>query len=439
MTIEEVLAQLRELAQRRQQGEDVSAQTAAASQELAALGDVPPAQAQAQMRDVLKNTRGGSRFAGPNADPDAVAHLAAGGSFGPNGEALPGGMFPAGSRIAEPPNYGQRGAIGGERPSLAGTMTKALAESTPSAGGVLVPVEVSREIVDLVRKRVAILRLSPTFVPVEKELDLPYLSTGAVAYYVEENARIPVSEQTFALIPKLRPIELAALVPVSNRLLRDARTSPELENALRSDMAQALAGRQELAFLQGLGGGTEPLGVRNQTGMTPAPALGANGAMPTLADFQRMIGAVRAANAPFARPGWIFHPNVLTYLETLRDSTGRPLLDTDLLKVDASGGGGTFLNYRFETTGLIPTTLTRGTSTAATYVIFSSDWNDAWVGENMELTIDASGEATYSTDGGTTHISAWQQRQTVFRAQAAHDFALRRPEFFTVMEGVLTA
>jgi hypothetical protein len=46
------------------------------------------------------------------------------------------------------------------------------------------------------------------------------------------------------------------------------------------------------------------------------------------------------------------------------------------------------------------------------------------------------GDASYSPDGGVTHISAWQQRQTVFRALSAHDFALRRPEFFSVMEGV---
>ena len=437
-TIQEILAELRALAAKGQQGQDVTAQRQQAEQELAQLGYVPAGQmdashplVQAAAHTLLKNTHGGSRFAGPNSDPAALAHLAAGGSFGASGEQ----MQPGGYRVSEPPAGKTANLTGG---TLAGAMTKALAQGTPSAGGVLVPEEVSAEIVQLVRNRVAVAAMPGVReVPVRKELDLPYISTGSAAYYVQENARIPVSEPTFALVPKLVPIELAALVPVSNRLLRNAQTQPEFEAVLRSDMADAIAGRQDLAFLQGLGGGNEPLGIRNQAGLTPSPSLGANGGRPELSHFQRMVGGLRAANAPFQRPGWIFHPNVLTYLETLTDTTGRPLLDAGLLSIDQQGGGGTFLHYPFRTTGRIPTTLRVGTSEGATYAVFGSDWNECWIGVDQELVIDASGEATYSPDGGTTHISAFQQRQTVFRAVTSHDVALRRPEFFTVSEGIL--
>jgi len=442
-TIQQVLAELRSLAAQAQQGHDVTARQADVQAELAQLGYVPQAAPPANPYDPANPMfalaaqayalaqRGGSRYAGPNADPEAVRHLAAGGSYAPDGSPQVSGL-PPGWQTSTPPGS----KAPGRGRTLADTMTKALAEATPSAGGVLVPEEVSSEIVQLVRNRVAVMRMGPTIVPVAKELDLPYMSTGSAAYYVAENARIPVTEPTFALVPKLRPMELAALLPVANRLLRDAATNPTLEDALRQDMAGALAGRQDLAFLQGLGGGNEPLGVRNHGGLTAAPELGTDGEVPTLADFQRMVGGVRSVNAPFARPGWIFHPDVLTWLEILTDSTGRPLLEGDLLRIDPSGGGGTFLGYRFQTTGTIPTTLTVGASTDCTYVVFGSDWNEAWVGENLDLLIEASNDATYSPDGGTTHISAWQQRQTVFRALSNHDFALRRPEYFTVMEGV---
>lgn len=447
-TIHEVLAELRQLAAQAQQGQDVAARQAHVQQELAQLGYAPTQQQQpappaisydpqdpvfqAAALAFAQQQRGGSRFAGPDSDPAAVQHLAAGGSFAPNGTPLAPGQLPPGWQVSTPPGSKAPGVSN----TLAGTMTKALAEATPSAGGVLVPAEVSSEIVELVRNRVAVMRMGVTVVRVEKELDLPYISTGSAAYYVAENARIPVSEPTFSLEPKLRPLELAALVPVSNRLLRDAQTNPTLEAALRQDMAGALSVRQDLSFLQGLGGGNEPLGVRNQPGLTRAPDLGTDGDVPELATFRRMIGGLRSINAPFARPGWIFHPDVLTYLETLTDTTGRPLLGSDLLRIDAQGGGGTFLGYRFQTTGTIPRNLEVGASDDCTYVIFSSDWQEAWVGENLDLTLEASNEATYSPDGGTTHISAWQQRQTVFRALSAHDFALRRPEYFTVMEGV---
>ncbi|HEY6779018.1 MAG TPA: hypothetical protein VI122_21125 [Thermoleophilaceae bacterium] len=44
--------------------------------------------------------------------------------------------------------------------------------------------------------------------------------------------------------------------------------------------------------------------------------------------------------------------------------------------------------------------------------------------------------ASYTADGGTSHVHSFQARQTVFRAVTSNDIALRRPAFFTVMTGV---
>jgi HK97 family phage major capsid protein len=82
--------------------------------------------------------------------------------------------------------------------------------------------------------------MGPTVVPVDKELRVPSIASGATAYYVPENSRIPPSEPTFAEQPLLTPKELAALVPVSDRLLRDAATNPALEDALRTARPSAL-------------------------------------------------------------------------------------------------------------------------------------------------------------------------------------------------------
>src|SRR4051812_19833535 len=44
------------------------------------------------------------------------------------------------------------------------------------------------------------------------------------------------------------------------------------------------------------------------------------------------------------------------------------------------------------------------------YAIFSGDWEEAWVGENLGLEIEASNSATYGPDGGSTHVSASSAR-----------------------------
>lgn len=67
------------------------------------------------------------------------------------------------------------------------------------------------------------------------------LTQGATAYWVTEGAAIPVSEQTFAETPLLRPKELAALVPISNKLLAAASETPAVEEVVR-DHASADVG-----------------------------------------------------------------------------------------------------------------------------------------------------------------------------------------------------
>jgi hypothetical protein len=60
-----------------------------------------------------------------------------------------------------------------------------------------------------------------------------------------------------------------------------------------------------------------------------------------------------------------------------------------------------------------------GRRTTRPNAIFSSDWDTVWIGENVALEIDVSNTAPYSADGTTWH-SAWQERQSVFRALASH-------------------
>jgi HK97 family phage major capsid protein len=142
-------------------------------------------------------------------------------------------------------------------------MRKALTVSTDSSGGYLVPPDVAADVLMGLRARSAVMRMGPTIVPLKKSLDVVSLSTGASAVYLAENAAIPISEQTFVQSALLTPKELAALVPVSDRLLRDADDNPSIEDVLRRDLSEVLALRADLAFLRGTGTGGEPRGIRN--------------------------------------------------------------------------------------------------------------------------------------------------------------------------------
>lgn len=246
--------------------------------------------------------RRGSRYVAPGAEPGFVEHVANGGSY----------------QTAE-----QKGAPAGQArgPNLAAFMAKALAEGTGSAGGFLVPVEYAEGVLRLIRARAAVMALGPRIVPVKKQMNLVSLASGATAYWTLENARITPSEQTFAEAALLVPKALTGLVPVSNQLLRDA-DNPSVDEVVGTDLAEVLALRFDLAALRGTGAGGEPLGIRNVAGLTPAPALGANGGTPTFDQLKDMVANLRAVNAPFQRPGFVFHPRTLNTLEKGRTARG---------------------------------------------------------------------------------------------------------------------
>jgi HK97 family phage major capsid protein len=370
---------------------------------------------QHDLKSDYQDERLGSRYVGPDADASLVEQVAKGGTI----------------RSTKSPVRGTNGAG-----SLAYAM-KALSSGTGSAGGYLTVPQLAAELTPLLRARTAVLALGATVMPVSKELDVAGLSSGASAYWVAENAAIPTSEETFSFAAVLRPKPLAALIPVSNRLLRDAAVTPSLDQALRTDLSQVIALRADLAFLRGTGSGGEPAGLLDFAGTTPAPDLGVDGATPSYDDLMAMVGGLRDVNAPFTSPGWCFSPKLITVLQTMKTSTGSYLSsDPNLLSFDATGGGGRLLGLPFRTTSQVPSNLHVGTSTDCSEIYLSSDWSEMWVGMDGDIRIEVSNEASYTPDAGSTWISSFQNDQSLFRCILWIDAAPRRPQLFSVMTGV---
>ena len=203
---------------------------------------------------------------------------------------------------------------------------------------------------------------------------------------------------------------------------------------IREDLAEIMALREDLAAIMDTGLNEEPRGITQSIGLTPGPDLGADGRTPTFDDLKATVANLRAIDAPFRRAGWLFHSRLLSTLETVKDKQDRYLADSSLLTFDAMGNSGTLLGYPFQTTSQIPTGVTVGNSNDTTLVIFSSDWQELFVGENQAMTIELSGEASYWD--GAAWQSSFQNQQTLFRASRTVDYALRRLQLFTVLSGV---
>ena len=90
---------------------------------------------------------------------------------------------------------------------------------------------------------------------------------------------------------------------------------------IREDLAEVLALRADLAFLNGSGTG-EPRGIVGTSRDHRRPGPRAAGRPTSSDDLKEIPAALRAINAPFRNPGWVFHPRLLSTLEQYRTTDG---------------------------------------------------------------------------------------------------------------------
>jgi HK97 family phage major capsid protein len=273
----------------------------------------------------------------------------------------------------------------------------------------------STDIAELVCERSVVIRLGATLVTSDEAGPLP---TPAVPFEVNADVRAPGSDEPAAGKERdgqtLRPGEwrLSAGVALSPRIRSAVQASAELADALKVDLAEALARRADEIFLQGSGTECrEPKGITKH--VTPK-RLGRD----PLGAARNLVTAVRKSPTPtFRNPGWILGPATLDALTRLVTSDGlkqggsgaRSLDSHRLLQLDGVDGG-VLLGFPF----LISTG-------AGPNVYFAADWQEAWIG------LDPYGVSVY--------LSAEPRRAgaegIVIRASMPFDFALRDTAVFS--------
>jgi HK97 family phage major capsid protein len=299
--------------------------------------------------------------------------------------------------------------------------------STGSAGGFLVPEDVSGEVIELLRPASVILQSNPIVMPMPNgNMTMNRQATGAAASYIGEQQNAPATAMSLGQV-KLQAKKLAALIPISNDLLRSA--SVAADRVVRDDLVMSLATRQDLAFIRGSGTSFSPLGLRFQaTGtdfattniltMTATPDL-----VKVTNDLGRLELAIENANVPMIRQTWLMAPRVRTYLQNLRDGNGNYAFP--------EVASGQLRGKPIRVTTQIPTNLGGGTESE----LYLVDFAQVVIGEHMGIEIAMSTEAAY-VDATSTMQAAFSRDETVMRAIQQHDIGLRHLAAVAVLTGV---
>jgi len=304
-------------------------------------------------------------------------------------------------------------------------MAKALAESTFVDGGVLVPTNVSNEIIELLRPASVVRSLGAREVPLNNgNLSMPYVATGVTPYSVGENQNVMPSGMTFGEL-NMRARKMRAIVPISNDLLRDA--SAAADAFVQNDMVQALRALEDQYFLRGTGTGNQPRGlkylVQSANILTASNAANTvNGSTLTeqIKDMMLALQTVETGlnGTPIVKGGWIFTTRVKYALMQAKDTTGTFLFRDEMLQ------RGTLWGFPFRATPVMPANLNDvgGFSSKESEIIFA-DFDKILIGTEGGLEIDVEKYAAYHD--GTTVISGLSTDQTVIAGTLRSDIAAR--------------
>jgi HK97 family phage major capsid protein len=209
-------------------------------------------------------------------------------------------------------------------------------------------------------------------------LDLPRNNAATTATWDTEIAAATETNPTFDKI-SLTPKRLNALTKISKQLL--AQSSVSIENFVRGRLIEANGRALDIAALNGATGGNNPVGVLKTSGIGSV-AGGTNGLAPTWANLVALETAIATANADMGKLAYVTTPGIRGKLKTTAKDAGSGLFlmgDTDQIN-----------GYKALVSNLVPSTLTKGSSSGVCHAIIFGNWAELIIGQwaGLDLVVD---------------------------------------------------
>jgi HK97 family phage major capsid protein len=309
----------------------------------------------------------------------------------------------------------------GRRDDLSEPEMLAMHGSSDTGGGYILSPSLSGMLIDLARANAVAFKAGCQTYPMESgEVNIARVATDPTAYWRAETVAVTSSAPVFSRVT-LRAKTLACIVPVSIELLEDAaNASSIIEDTIARSMGAAL----DLAILEGNGAGSQPIGVRNTSGINTCTSVGT----PTdWAEASAAIGKILVANynGDLSELSWIMDPVLAETYDNLKEgTTNAPLEPTPWVRQVK----------RFITTTM-PTTEGAG----AEHSMLLGHFPSCLVGmrtNGINIRILESGSAT---DSASVTWNAADQLMKLVVAYLRADVALLQPSWFTVLEDVTHA
>ena len=180
-----------------------------------------------------------------------------------------------------------------------------LDSGTATAGAELKYTTYGGELIELLRNQCFVVKNGARMLNgLQGPVSFPRQAAAGTAVWVGENPGSDVAPSAAALSSvTLAPKSLMSQTPYSRQLLQQAVI--DVENFVRSDLAETMARAWDLAALHG-NGGNGPTGIYNQANVNVLPM----GGVPSFGLLQNMITAVANSNALQGSLAWMTNPSI---------------------------------------------------------------------------------------------------------------------------------
>jgi len=290
--------------------------------------------------------------------------------------------------------------------------------ASPANGSNLVPTDhLAGEFVDALRANLVISNLGARMMQgLKGDVAIPALNAKTSVGFVAENAA-PGSEgaPSFRQIT-MSPKTLVQYVDLSRKLMM--QSDPSVEMIVRDDMTRQFAAKIDEVAIEG-GGASEPTGILGTSGIGSV-AQGTNGGAITYASCVNLEREVAIDNALAGNLAYLTNPKVVAAMrQTSRQSSG---VEGNFILNDAN----TLLGYRVASTTLVPSDLTKGTSSGVCSALIFGNFADLMIGMfgGLDVLVDPyTGSST-----GATRVALYQDI----------DVAVRHAESFAAIKDITT-
>lgn len=265
------------------------------------------------------------------------------------------------------------------RPRASGLDSK-----TNAAGGYAVQTDV-RDLIELLRNKTKVIQIGATVLEgLSGNVQFPKQLTGSAGAWVTENpgSDVTQSDATFGALT-ITPKTFMGTTAFSRQLLQ--QSSIDIENIVRSDLAEAHALAVDAAALDGTGTSNQPLGLLRTTGIGAVTIQAGAGGVPTYSKLLDLETAIASANADSDRMALLTTPAMRGKLRKIA------VLDSaySAIPVWQNGpkpGVGDVAGYPAYVSNQVPSNKTSG-SNSDCHCIILGDWSQLLLAEFGVLTL----------------------------------------------------